>query len=218
MQSPRPSPRPREGLCAAVPGPGPSQTLPDPCQPTFALALQVAQQNVRLRSEGRRKARISFVALLRTGRDQHHFSGNRGGNVSAIARVTPRYAMPYSCGAATSPETDAAPSQPGSPTAHKPGSKSVACHAYRQFERFPFPLVFVAVGSATADDPDLALSLRLFRGGHGHAVASCWACEHPSQMPRPRDLGNRPPFRQEVRNVCGDCNHGWMSRLERVRR
>ena len=33
-----------------------------------------------------------------------------------------------------------------------------------------------------------------------------------------RDLGNRPPFRQEVRTVCGDCNHGWMSRLERVRR
>jgi hypothetical protein len=29
-----------------------------------------------------------------------------------------------------------------------------------------------------------------------------------------RDLGVRPPFRQKVRDVCGDCNHGWMSRLE----
>jgi hypothetical protein len=31
-----------------------------------------------------------------------------------------------------------------------------------------------------------------------------------------RDLGVRPPFRQTVRDVCGDCNHGWMSRLEVV--
>jgi hypothetical protein len=29
-----------------------------------------------------------------------------------------------------------------------------------------------------------------------------------------RDLGVRPPFRQKVRDVCGACNHGWMSRLE----
>jgi hypothetical protein len=29
-----------------------------------------------------------------------------------------------------------------------------------------------------------------------------------------RDLGVRPPFRQTVRDVCGTCNHGWMSRLE----
>jgi hypothetical protein len=31
-----------------------------------------------------------------------------------------------------------------------------------------------------------------------------------------RELGVRPPFRQKVRDVCGDCNHGWMSRLEAV--
>jgi hypothetical protein len=31
-----------------------------------------------------------------------------------------------------------------------------------------------------------------------------------------RELGVRPPFRQKVRDVCGDCNHGWMSRLEIV--
>lgn len=31
-----------------------------------------------------------------------------------------------------------------------------------------------------------------------------------------RELGVRPPFRQKVRDVCGDCNHGWMSRLELV--
>ncbi|MEV7031719.1 hypothetical protein AB0N99_16015 [Streptomyces sp. NPDC093272] len=31
-----------------------------------------------------------------------------------------------------------------------------------------------------------------------------------------RELGLRPPFRQKVRDVCGDCNHGWMSRLEVV--
>jgi hypothetical protein len=50
-----------------------------------------------------------FVALLRTGRDQQIFLGKSRGNVSALARVTPRCATPYSCGAATSPETDAAP-------------------------------------------------------------------------------------------------------------
>lgn len=31
-----------------------------------------------------------------------------------------------------------------------------------------------------------------------------------------RELGLRPPFRQKVRDVCGACNHGWMSRLEMV--
>lgn len=31
-----------------------------------------------------------------------------------------------------------------------------------------------------------------------------------------RDLGVRPPFRQTVRDVCSNCNHGWMSRLEAV--
>ncbi len=31
-----------------------------------------------------------------------------------------------------------------------------------------------------------------------------------------RELGVRPPFRQKVRDVCGDCNNGWMSRLEVV--
>ncbi len=31
-----------------------------------------------------------------------------------------------------------------------------------------------------------------------------------------RELGVRPPFRQTVRDVCGHCNHGWMSRLEVV--
>lgn len=30
----------------------------------------------------------------------------------------------------------------------------------------------------------------------------------------PRHLGNQPPYRQEVRDVCGACNNGWMSRLE----
>ena len=29
-----------------------------------------------------------------------------------------------------------------------------------------------------------------------------------------RGLGVRAPFRQKVRDVCGDCNHGWMSHLE----
>lgn len=33
-----------------------------------------------------------------------------------------------------------------------------------------------------------------------------------------RDLGVRPPFRQTVRDVCGDCNNGWMSRLENIAR
>jgi hypothetical protein len=32
----------------------------------------------------------------------------------------------------------------------------------------------------------------------------------------PRDIGVRPPFRQEVRDVCGSCNNGWMGRLEGV--
>jgi hypothetical protein len=31
-----------------------------------------------------------------------------------------------------------------------------------------------------------------------------------------RELGVRSPFRQTVRDVCGACNHGWMSRLEVV--
>ena len=26
----------------------------------------------------------------------------------------------------------------------------------------------------------------------------------------------RPPFRQRVRDVCGGCNNGWMSRLEAI--
>jgi hypothetical protein len=33
-----------------------------------------------------------------------------------------------------------------------------------------------------------------------------------------RDLGVRPPFRLKVHDVCGDCNHGWMSRLKAVAR
>ncbi|MFI7114796.1 hypothetical protein ACIBK9_51385 [Nonomuraea sp. NPDC050227] len=31
-----------------------------------------------------------------------------------------------------------------------------------------------------------------------------------------RKLGVRPPFRQTVKDVCGTCNHGWMSQLEVV--
>lgn len=31
-----------------------------------------------------------------------------------------------------------------------------------------------------------------------------------------RDMGTHAPFRQKVRDVCGECNHGWMSRLEVV--
>jgi hypothetical protein len=31
-----------------------------------------------------------------------------------------------------------------------------------------------------------------------------------------RELGVRPPFQQKVRDVCGRCNSGWMSRLEDV--
>jgi hypothetical protein len=31
-----------------------------------------------------------------------------------------------------------------------------------------------------------------------------------------RELGTRPPFRQTVRDVCGNCNHGWMSHLEAI--
>lgn len=29
-----------------------------------------------------------------------------------------------------------------------------------------------------------------------------------------RDLGTRPPYKQRIRDVCGQCNSGWMSRLE----
>ena len=29
-----------------------------------------------------------------------------------------------------------------------------------------------------------------------------------------RELGVRPPFRQRVKDICGACNHGWMSQLE----
>ena len=29
-----------------------------------------------------------------------------------------------------------------------------------------------------------------------------------------REIGTRPPYRQRVRDVCGGCNIGWMSRLE----
>jgi hypothetical protein len=29
-----------------------------------------------------------------------------------------------------------------------------------------------------------------------------------------RDIGTRPPYRQRIRDVCGLCNSGWMSRLE----
>jgi hypothetical protein len=31
-----------------------------------------------------------------------------------------------------------------------------------------------------------------------------------------RDVGVTPPFRRTVRDVCGPCNHGWMSQLEVV--
>jgi hypothetical protein len=33
-----------------------------------------------------------------------------------------------------------------------------------------------------------------------------------------REIGTRPPYRQRVRDVCGDCNSGWMSRLENTAR
>lgn len=29
-----------------------------------------------------------------------------------------------------------------------------------------------------------------------------------------REIGTRPPYRQRIRDVCGECNSGWMSRLE----
>lgn len=29
-----------------------------------------------------------------------------------------------------------------------------------------------------------------------------------------RDIGTRPPYRQRIRDVCLQCNSGWMSRLE----
>lgn len=32
----------------------------------------------------------------------------------------------------------------------------------------------------------------------------------------PRDMGEQPPFRQTVKDVCASCNNGWMSRLEDV--
>lgn len=30
----------------------------------------------------------------------------------------------------------------------------------------------------------------------------------------PRDMGEQPPYRQRVKDVCASCNNGWMSRLE----
>jgi hypothetical protein len=33
-----------------------------------------------------------------------------------------------------------------------------------------------------------------------------------------REVGVTPPFRRTVRDVCGPCNNGWMSRLEDVAR
>jgi hypothetical protein len=27
-----------------------------------------------------------------------------------------------------------------------------------------------------------------------------------------RDIGTRPPYRQRIRDLCGSCNSGWMSR------
>ncbi len=44
---------------------------------------------------------------------------------------------PYSGGAATSPETDAAPSQPASPPAHKRSSKPAASRVYAQSRTLP---------------------------------------------------------------------------------
>lgn len=32
----------------------------------------------------------------------------------------------------------------------------------------------------------------------------------------PRDMGEQPPFRLTVKNVCSDCNNGWMSQLEDI--
>ena len=31
-----------------------------------------------------------------------------------------------------------------------------------------------------------------------------------------REIGTRPPYRQRIRDVCEQCNSGWMSRLENV--
>lgn len=30
----------------------------------------------------------------------------------------------------------------------------------------------------------------------------------------PRDMGIQPPYRQTVKNICAQCNNGWMSKLE----
>lgn len=30
----------------------------------------------------------------------------------------------------------------------------------------------------------------------------------------PRDMGQQPPFRQTVKDICAACNNGWMARLE----
>jgi hypothetical protein len=32
----------------------------------------------------------------------------------------------------------------------------------------------------------------------------------------PRDMGEQPPFRLQVKSFCAPCNNGWMSRLEKV--
>src|SRR5690348_14247708 len=29
-----------------------------------------------------------------------------------------------------------------------------------------------------------------------------------------REIGTRPPYRQRIRDVCEQCNSGWMSQLE----
>jgi hypothetical protein len=31
-----------------------------------------------------------------------------------------------------------------------------------------------------------------------------------------RDLGVTPPFQRTVRDVCAQCNNGWLSRLETI--
>ena len=33
-----------------------------------------------------------------------------------------------------------------------------------------------------------------------------------------REIGTRPPYRQRIRDVCMQCNSGWMSRLENTAR
>ncbi|MCX2746286.1 hypothetical protein OOZ51_00470 [Arthrobacter sp. MI7-26] len=32
----------------------------------------------------------------------------------------------------------------------------------------------------------------------------------------PRDMGTTPPFLRTVKDVCGSCNNGWMSQLEKI--